>query len=302
MSTTGFTIYYDGPALKEGQMDIKELAPALLSIGNLFEESNRVLNDDNATVAVKVKAGFEPGSFGVDLQVCQSLSSQVSMLLTSENISAAADICTLLGFIGIPPGLALLIKKLKGRSPKNIVVLDDKKKAVVEINDNEKVEVNIGVVKLFRDYNVRKQITNICRPLVKDGIDMLKAKHNDIERVIATKDEVDYFEEPELEDEKIGESIIDQVVSIQSLSFKEDNKWLLSDGTSQFWAKITDHDFLVQIDNNTKAFSKGDRLKVKLKIIQRETSSGLKTDHEVMKVIEHNTSARQLKFPMSTEE
>ena len=57
------SIRYEGEALQEGTMDFRELSSALLSLGELFEEANRVLNGENAAVNIRVNADFEHGSF-----------------------------------------------------------------------------------------------------------------------------------------------------------------------------------------------------------------------------------------------
>ena len=90
--------------------------------------------------------------------------------------------------------------------------------------------------------------------------------------------------------------------SITSLSFKEDNKWRLSDGTNTFYVTITDRDFLHQVDDNLKSFSKGDLLKVKLKTTTWQTAEGLRTEYEAMEIIEHLVGARQLRLHLDFSE
>lgn len=61
MIKENFQISYDGPALANNEMDVKDLAPALLSLGELLEEANRVVNGDKVSVVVNIKA-TRPGS------------------------------------------------------------------------------------------------------------------------------------------------------------------------------------------------------------------------------------------------
>ena len=59
---------FDGEALRNHEMDVKELAPALISFAEMIEEADRVLNNGEHKIDIKVKA-FQPGSFEVLLQV-----------------------------------------------------------------------------------------------------------------------------------------------------------------------------------------------------------------------------------------
>ncbi|WP_061165200.1 hypothetical protein [Caballeronia temeraria] len=62
-----FNVVYDGPALAEHRMDVRDLAPALVAIADLFTAANKELNGDSADVRVEVKGSFKAGSFELDL-------------------------------------------------------------------------------------------------------------------------------------------------------------------------------------------------------------------------------------------
>lgn len=89
-----FQIAYDGEILRDNSMEVRYLAPALLSLGQLFEESNRALNQDKATVHLKVIAK-SPGSFAIDFSLYQ----QAIDILSNQQIIAALDLYQLL-FVG----------------------------------------------------------------------------------------------------------------------------------------------------------------------------------------------------------
>ena len=63
---TEFSVTYAGDALDNNLMGVKDLAPALLSLGQAFERANTLLNGDRATVNLNIKA-LSPGSFGISL-------------------------------------------------------------------------------------------------------------------------------------------------------------------------------------------------------------------------------------------
>ena len=43
LAETAFQIAYEGPALETGRMPVRDLAPALLALGDLFTEASVVL-------------------------------------------------------------------------------------------------------------------------------------------------------------------------------------------------------------------------------------------------------------------
>ena len=83
------SITYEGEALQEGIMDFRELSSSLISLGELFEESNRVVNGDDSSVKIQVHADFRRGSFGIDVTVVQDLVAQVSNLFTDGSATAS---------------------------------------------------------------------------------------------------------------------------------------------------------------------------------------------------------------------
>jgi hypothetical protein len=51
-----FDLQYDGPALQTHEMDVRDLAPALLATAELFQEMNRVAHPTDPEVSVNVGA------------------------------------------------------------------------------------------------------------------------------------------------------------------------------------------------------------------------------------------------------
>ena len=63
MSRESIALVYDGDAVRAGTMDVKELAPALLSIGELFQDASLVLNGAKALSFGSRKRELPPGRF-----------------------------------------------------------------------------------------------------------------------------------------------------------------------------------------------------------------------------------------------
>lgn len=293
MNKTSFKVFYDGEALSSGTMNVRDLAPALLAFGDLLESTNKVINGEKSQVSVNIKS-FPGGCFGIDLEVCMSIKQQIVSLLSGQDVTAAVNILTILGLTRPDKGLVWLIRAAKGRWPKKATKLESGN-VTLEFDDGEMLEAEERVVALFQDIPVRQAFERTLSPLDLDGIDSFYTEEGGSVVPVATKIERPYFAIPEVPDKKLfDDSSAIRVLSIHSLSFKDGNKWHMSDGTNNFWATITDPNFLRAIDNN-QSFSKGDMLKVNLITRQWETGRGqLKTEYEIDHVLDHKRALRQI--------
>src|SRR5581483_11505826 len=92
MPEADFAIVYDGPALETGQMPVRDLAPALLALGELYTEASKIVYPKQPPVSLNVKAN-ERGSFLVWLAL-QAGDTWDTMrdLLVSQDATAIANL------------------------------------------------------------------------------------------------------------------------------------------------------------------------------------------------------------------
>ena len=287
-----FKIAYDGEALRDHSMDVRDLAPALLSLGKLFDAANLVLNGDKATVNLQVKA-HSAGSFEVALELFQSFSAQISHFLVGDLVTSVLNLKELIvgGGAGIA-GIFYLIKKLKGKKPDKIKHLNDGM-VLLEFN-SETIVVPVSLLRLYQDVAVRVAAKEVLKPLYHNNIDRFVIKDNGAVMEEITKTDVDYFTLPEIRDEIINESTHEAAYSIVSLAFKDDNKWRLHDGNSTISVQMKDDIFRKKVEENLVSFSKADILRCRVKTIQWRSEDGLKTEYQVLEIIEHIPAARQM--------
>lgn len=296
MSRASTSIAYDGPILKDGTMDVRDLAPALLAVGQLVDAANAVLNGDTARVSVKVRAA-EVGSFEISFDVIQTLGEHLIAILNGRDVTAANALCGLIfGSISTTGGVIWLIKKCRGRNPSKIEKVTEQNVRLVF--EGEAIEIPFALLRLYQSIPVRAAAQQLVEePLRREGIESFEVRENKDPVVRVEKAESFAFAKPEIPDETLIDEVRRSAYSIISLAFKEDNKWRLHDGSNAISATIQDHEFQKKVDANQISFSKGDILLCDVRIVQRQTDQGLKTDYTVVRVIEHRLAARQLPLP-----
>ena len=294
-----FQVVYDGDALQHNEMDVRDLAPALLAISDVLDETNKITYGDKTKVQVNVKGTFKSGSFGFDLSVVQGGIDGLTSLFNSDQANAASNLLQILGFIGVPSGgLIAFLLWLRNRNIKNI----NKTKTIIEVEDKEKYETNPRVIALFSNVKIRTSIQKvITEPLSQEGIDSFAIKKNNQEIVIK-KEEKDYFKLSEIPDELLQDQEREVFLTVTTISFIEGHKWKFSDGNVEFYATISDEDFVNKVQQNKDGFFKDDLFKVMLREKQWISDTGIKSDYEIIKVLEHRSGAKQIRLPFRDDE
>lgn len=292
-----FHVVYDGKALEEHLMDVRDLAPAMMAISDLLTHANKEINGDKLEIQLNVKANFKTGCFGIEFVEHLSWVNQIKDLLVGPNATALANASGILGLVGFfggaTVGVIQIYKKLKGKPPVKIEEAFDSAK--VFYSETEYLEVDKRALRLYRSKVIASDIEKMLEPLSKDGIDsfyVVKEMLDENVELFIDKKEVEYFKFQDIDDH-LSESITETFLQIESISFKEKNKWRFNNGGSTINASISDEAFLQKIDSGLLRFGKGDLLKVKLKTIQFLAHTKLKTEFEVVEVIEHKTTKQE---------
>lgn len=296
-----FQVIYDGTGLKSNEMDVRDLAPALLAISDVLDESNKIIYGDRTKVQVNVKGSFKTGSFAVELSIAQLPIDQLVSLFDSDGANAASNLLQMVGFVVPGGGLIGLLLWLKNRKIKKIENVDDAK-AIIEVENEEKYETSPKVIALFSNVKVRTSIQKIVtEPLSREGIDTLTVKKGN-EKTTIKKEEKDYFKLSEIPDELLKDQIREVFLKVLSISFVEGHKWKFSDGNVEFFATITDEEFVKKVQESKDGFYKDDLFKVSLREKQWIADTGIKSDYEIEKVIDHRSGAKQIKLPFEDNE
>jgi hypothetical protein len=292
MSHAEISLVYEGQEVENGRMDVRDLAPALLSFGNLIEAANRVVNGDNSVAKIQVRT-VSAGSFSIGFDVAIDFLKTVRDFLSGPEATAAANLLGVLtraGAVGV--GAISLVRQLKGHTSDHA---RSKSENRVEIDiEGVIIEVDEIVARVAFDSGVRAALERIvAEPLGRDGIDaVVIGIDENIERI--EKAEAYAFKPPIDREGGAYEHRFRAPFSIVSLSFKQGNKWRLNDGRATLNVTVVDNDFIYRVDRSEISFSKGDILICDVRVVTREVAGGLHAEFFIERVVEQRKPLHQM--------
>lgn len=292
-STISFRLSYDGDALAENTMDVRDLAPALIAFGELFDRANQILNGDKLTVSLKVRA-TKPGSFELLLILAQSFLTATQFLSSDLIISAANLVALTTGVPKIGESLFRTFKKLKGNKPE-IIQQDN---GVTLRANNIELRISNEVFRLYRDSEIKRLTQAVVEPLFRPGIDEMIIKDNKKQLESINKEDAPSFNYSSISDADASENIIPVLaLRLVSPTFDEKKmKWRLDDGSGAKWYGIEDQNFLRKVRERKIRFGMGDYLVCRARNVQRVTDNGLEMERTILIVLEHKLGGEQLSF------
>lgn len=295
VAETEFGVKYDGPAIVDGRMPVRDLAPALLALGEMFAEASVLLYPDRKPLALDIKATNE-GSFLVHLIL--STKDHLIDLFGSDGATALLNLKDYIVGGGI--GIFWLLKRLRGRRITSHESVPESGQIRLTLDDGTSFEIPVQVFELYRTVEIRKKAREVVEPLAASGIDVMEFRSDNEVTVRVETPDLPAYAVPETVEVPLGEIEVPMVVSIAAVAFVDGNKWRLTDGDSTFYASIEDKGFIERVEHGIEAFRKGDMLRCQMRIVQSQRDGGLHTEHVVREVLEHIPRETQLRLDGDT--
>lgn len=292
VSVEALRVAYDGEALREGTMEVRDLAPALLAFGEMCREAHALLRPGDPPLTVRVRADFRRGSFGIDFEAVRSFAEQITAFFAGAGVTAVLNLESVL------TKLVALVRWARGRKPKRIVELQGGM-VRIELDDGDSQESTSDVGRLFNDAKVRQQLADVVRPLAVTGVDVFEFRDaNDAPIEAVHSDELPWFVAP-TGAEPAAEPLVSEVqrraFTIVGPVFKDDNKWRLDTGDgATISAAIDDRGFLDRVDSRELSFAKGDAIVADVRVEQVRVGTKLSTSYTIERVIEVRQAPRQM--------
>lgn len=285
LDSADLAVVYDGEALREHLMSVRDLAPALLGLADVFQLAHETLSPGEPPVTLEIRATDE-GSFLVELSL---LHEQTVRLLDNPDSLAVA---TLIVFVTGARGVFNFFRnRRRGTAEEQL----PNGTVRITLPDGTVIEFPPEVLALSRQPGIRKGVQAVVAPLDREGIDTLQMRETPTSEptVTITSDDLGLLAEA-MEDE--GRTLLvdqqyDQLLTVTSPNFQPGNKWRLTEGRGPapwFWMTMDDPAFLSRIDSGEVAFRKNDRLLAKVWLRQWESESGeIHTDRSIVRVLRH---------------
>lgn len=303
MTKARFEIAFEGGPFEDGEIDVRDLAPTLLSFGNVVQAANKALNGDRADARLKV-AATEQGSFVAALTMDVGWLADMLDAVSAhpQRVVAADQLMDLLikaGTIagGGAFGLFAAIKVLKGKRPDKVESQAD---GTTEITINQTTfVVDDRTVALLQDLPTREAVEDLGAKAARiDGLDSLRigADSEDAESVRLARADLPSLKMPPEPDEPDTEvTHRDAWLKIVSVHFRDGYKWRFSDGGERpFTAEMEDAEFQNKVQEGHVALNANDAIRCRLREEQSLSASCLVKIVYVEKVLEHRPGARQM--------
>jgi hypothetical protein len=297
MAEAEFGVKYDGPALADGRMPVKDLAPALLALGDLFTEASLVAFPDRDPATLNIRA-TESGSFLVLLGLHSPEAwDQIIQLLSGKTMTALVNLQNLI-FAG--GGLLWLMKELRGHPIASTERLESGHIRLT-LPDGTILEVIPEALALYERQSARKAAREVVEPLHRPGVERLEFGRDDEEVLAIEEDDLPAYELPEPEEEVLLDREEESIVTLVTVPLAEGYKWRFSEGDNVFTASLEDPVFRARIDAG-EAFRKGDMLRVRMRVVQTEREGKLHVERAILEVLEHYPRKLQTQIDMELED
>ena len=304
MSSAIFSIAFQGEPFNEGEIDVRDLAPALLALGDVVQSANKALNGDRADARLKVRATQE-GSFEALLNLDVSWITDILDVVAAhpDRMTAAKDIVNLVFKAGTGTGAATVgviqaLKIIRGNKPEKVA--ETSSGVSITVN-NTTVQMDSRAFKILKDVTTRENIEKFGdKALGIEGLTSVRIGTGvDREPLSITNKDVVALKIPEPGADETETNISHATLWLRLVTaqFEDRYKWRFSDGGERrFTATMEDTSFLGPVLAGDVTMSANDTLRCSIREEQEIRGGNLAKKVFIEKVLEHRRGDTQLQL------
>lgn len=288
-----FTVRYDGIELQSHEMDVKQLAHALLALSQTFEKI-QAHTAPNCVISLKAKATRE-GSFNIDL--IASVANSIVDLFSSNPVNAVVNASAI---VGVFLGTVKFIKHSlhKGAPVKQTPDKTDERTGLecvkLEFPDGSKLTSYKASVELLTNEKYLKALKATVKPATVYRFGSVVFRDDYCEETVDSEEAYGISQYSSL-CTKTEYNTVEMVVQALDISFRDGGKWRINDGVKTQFVKVEDSEFIKRLNNGEESFRKNDFYKVSMLVCKSIDSNGMLTTRyvSIKRVLDHMTASGQ---------
>lgn len=183
MTTDLIRFRFKGSAYDGHTIDVNDLAPALIALGDLCTITNRLFNGDRVHINVLIKADVEQKCFELGVQLVQSVYDQLKGLVNDGDVATIKSILEWVGIISVSTGGPFVgyLQFMKWVDGRKINSLKQTKQDSIQItvvgNDNNVTLISPQVAKMIGEPKLLEAAKSLSAGIQKEGSDELEFEY-----------------------------------------------------------------------------------------------------------------------------
>jgi hypothetical protein len=261
-----FTLIYDGEILRANRMDVREVAPALIAVGDLFHETYAVLGGTaEAPLRLDIEA-FRPGSFTV-----RFLLDNAGHLGDDAAVLFSAGVQTLNNVLETVTKTLDIIKRLRGRDVDAALTSDGTHIRIPGLDGDMEISSSERLLLVRRSW--RKAARDTLAPL-EESAEEVRIEVGDKRLFVANRDDFQSFVVPVEKTEPLTVNLIEVIAHLVAPSFRRGEMWRLAFDERSPWVTIEDEHFLDQVESGQIRLGSKDVMRCRMRMEQYATEGG----------------------------